>query len=82
MASAATSHPSLVLVDPLVNERGESGAALLNPNGWYCYTALEVVGDAVLLGHCAGDRTTGNGLTHGRITRIPLTWFTDPLRKE
>lgn len=60
----------------------ESRTLYNDPNGWYCYTALEVVGDAVLLGHCAGDRTTGNGLTHGRITRIPLTWFTDPLRKE
>jgi sialidase-1 len=28
-------------------------------NGWYCYTAIEFVGDRVLLGHCAGDRRTG-----------------------
>ena len=25
-----------------------------DPNGWYCYTAMEFVDDHVLLGHCAG----------------------------
>ncbi|TWT91765.1 exo-alpha-sialidase [Stieleria varia] len=43
-----------------------------NPNGWYCYTAIEFTADAILLGHCAGDRTTNNGLAETQITRIPI----------
>jgi len=42
-----------------------------NPNGWYCYTAVEFTKDAVLLGYCAGDKDTG-GLNRTRIRRIPL----------
>ena len=33
-----------------------------DPNGWYCYTAIEFVENFVLLGHCAGDRTKYGGL--------------------
>lgn len=32
----ATDHPSLILVDALVNTRGDASLALSNPNGWYC----------------------------------------------
>ncbi|MCA9039661.1 MAG: exo-alpha-sialidase [Planctomycetaceae bacterium] len=46
-----------------------------NPNGWYCYTALEVVGDHIVLGHCAGDRTENNGLAQTNITRVPMNWI-------
>lgn len=42
-----------------------------DPNGWYCYTAMEFVGDHVLLGHCAGDRRTG-GLNTTQIVRIAI----------
>jgi len=45
-----------------------------DPNGWYCYTAMDFVGDHVLLGHCAGDRRKG-GLNTTQITRIPLRWL-------
>ena len=31
-----TNHPSLILVDPLVNARGDAHIALMNANGWYC----------------------------------------------
>ena len=41
------------------------------PHGWYCYIAIEFVDDAVLLGHCAGDRRTG-GLNRTVVTRVPL----------
>jgi hypothetical protein len=41
------------------------------PDGWYCYTAMAFVDDAVLLGYCAGDKTIG-GLNRTRIRRIPL----------
>ena len=43
-----------------------------DPNGWYCYTALDFVGDDILLGHCAGDRRTG-GLNFTQITRLPVS---------
>ena len=46
-----------------------------NPHGWYCYTAIEVVGEHVLLGHCAGDRRKNNGLAETHITRVPIAWF-------
>ena len=45
-----------------------------DPNGWYCYTALEFVGDRVLLGHCAGDRRNG-GLNSTQMTSFDLTWL-------
>jgi sialidase-1 len=50
-----------------------------NPQGWYCYTAVEFVEDAVLLGHCSGDRTRFNGLETTQITRLSLDWvYNDP----
>jgi hypothetical protein len=45
-----------------------------DPDGWYCYTAIHFVGDAVLLGYCAGDSKVG-GLNRLRIRRIPLDWL-------
>lgn len=45
-----------------------------DPNGWYCYTAVEVVGQHVLLGHCAGDRRR-LGLETTQITRFPIHWL-------
>jgi sialidase-1 len=42
-----------------------------DPEGWYCYTAIEFVGDAVLLGYCAGDAKVG-GLNRLRIRRVGL----------
>lgn len=45
-----------------------------DPHGWYCYTAMQFVGDHVLLGHCAGDRRTG-GLNFTQVTRFPLQWL-------
>lgn len=46
-----------------------------DPEGWYCYTAIEFVGDHVLLGHCAGDRRSNNGLSTTQITRLSLDWI-------
>jgi len=45
-----------------------------HPNGWYCYTAIEFVGDNVLLGHCAGDRAKTVGLATTQITHLSLDW--------
>lgn len=44
-------------------------------DGWYCYTAIEFVGDFVLLGHCAGNRKDGDGLGVTQITRFPVEWL-------
>ncbi|EMI20400.1 sialidase [Rhodopirellula maiorica SM1] len=43
-----------------------------NPDGWYCYTAIEFTADAMMLGHCAGDRKKNNGLAETQVTRIKL----------
>ncbi|MEE9432298.1 MAG: exo-alpha-sialidase [Melioribacteraceae bacterium] len=45
-----------------------------NPNGWYCYTAIEFVGDNILLGHCAGDRSKNVGLATTHITKLSMDW--------
>ncbi|TWU11163.1 Sialidase precursor [Novipirellula galeiformis] len=41
-----------------------------DPQGWYCYTAIEFVGDHVVLGHCEYP-----GLNSLQITRFPVTWL-------
>lgn len=46
-----------------------------DPNGWYCYTAIEFTDNHVLLGHCAGDRIGGHGLATTQITRLSLEWI-------
>lgn len=40
-----------------------------DPQGWYCYTAIEVVGDRVLLAYAAG----GGDLP--RLSRTQIAWF-------
>ena len=45
-----------------------------DPGGWYCYTAVEFVGDRVLLGHCAGQQKTG-GLNLTQITLFNVDWL-------
>lgn len=47
-----------------------------DPNGWYCYTAMECVVEHVLLAYCAGDRTQNNGLALTKLARIPLARLT------
>ncbi len=41
-----------------------------DPEGWYCYTAIEFVGDHVLLAHCEYPR-----LNSLQITRVPIPWL-------
>ena len=45
-----------------------------DPDGWYCYTAVEFVGDHILAAHCAGNRKTTGGLATTQITRFSLEW--------
>ncbi len=40
-----------------------------NPQGRYCYIAIEPAADAVLLGYCV------SGLSHTRVTRVPVSWL-------
>lgn len=48
-----------------------------DPDGLYHYTAIHFVGDAVLLGYCAGDSKVG-ALNRLRIRRISLDWLRQP----
>jgi len=49
-----------------------------DPDGWYCYTAIEFVGDHVLLAHCEYPR-----LNSLQITRLPIDWlYTEPKNAE
>lgn len=45
-----------------------------DPDGWYCYTAVHFVDDALLLGYCAGDAKVGR-LNRLRVRRIGLDWL-------
>jgi hypothetical protein len=47
-----------------------------DPEGWYCYTAIEFVGEHVLLGYCTGPRREALAAT--QITRIPVRWLYEP----
>ncbi len=41
-----------------------------DPQGWYCYTAIEFVDDHVLLAHCEYPR-----LNSLQVTRVPIKWL-------
>lgn len=43
------------------------------PAGWFCYTAIHFVEDAMLLAYCAGDTKVENGLARTRIRRIEMS---------
>ena len=61
------------------NDEGKSWSKVKtlesDPNGWYCYTAIDFVDNHVLLGHCAGNRKINNGLATTQITRVSLDWI-------
>jgi predicted GH43/DUF377 family glycosyl hydrolase len=46
-----------------------------DPDGWYCYTAIEFIDDKVFLAYCAGDRRNSNGLETTQITTFPVNWL-------
>jgi sialidase-1 len=48
-----------------------------DPAGIYHYTAIHFVGDAMLIGYCAGDSKVG-ALNRLRIRRITLDWLKQP----
>jgi Neuraminidase (sialidase) len=47
------------------------------PDGLYHYTAIHFMGDAMLIGYCAGDSKVG-ALNRLRIRRITLDWLRQP----
>ena len=47
----------------------------VDPDGWYCYTAIHFIKKDVLLGYCAGNRTKGIGLDVTQITKLNLRWI-------
>lgn len=64
----------------LSNDEGNSWEELKNlhvdPEGWYCYTAIHFVNEsAVLLGYCAGNRPAGTGLSVTNIARLEKSWL-------
>lgn len=46
-----------------------------DPDGWYCYTAIDFVGEHVLLGHSAGNRQENNGLAVTHVSKLALDWI-------
>jgi hypothetical protein len=45
-----------------------------HPDGWFCYTSIAFIEEAVLLAYCAGDSQVG-GLNRLRISRVPREWI-------
>ncbi len=57
-----TDHPSLILVDALVNTRGDASLALTNPNGWYCLRApANELGALRIQLHCRARLAAASG---------------------
>lgn len=46
-----------------------------DPDGWYCYTAMHFLDDAVLLGYCAGSQSARTRLSVTRLRKIDLSWI-------
>jgi len=46
-----------------------------DPDGWYCYTAIEWLTDHILLGYCAGNRKKASGLETTFIARLDYGWI-------
>ena len=48
---------------------------LQHPDGWYCYTAIDFVGDTVLLAFNSGGEEGLAKLSRTQIARVPLDWI-------
>lgn len=59
-----TAEPALVLVKAAVNVMGGSSYELLNPNGWYCFSAsVNVMGGLIIKAHCEAHLASASGDT-------------------
>jgi hypothetical protein len=45
-----------------------------DPDGWFCYTAIEFNKNRVILAHCAGDAKVGR-LNRTRMTSFEIAWL-------
>lgn len=46
-----------------------------DPDGWYCYIAMQFVEDEVLLGYCAGSQSANTHLSVTDITKVSMEWI-------
>jgi sialidase-1 len=46
-----------------------------DPNGWYCYPAVTMAGDHVIVAHCSGSTKIVPHLSFTQITRFSLEWL-------
>ena len=46
-----------------------------DPDAGYCYTAIHMLHDSVLLAYCAGTKATGGILSTLRIRKVAIDWF-------
>jgi len=46
-----------------------------DPNGWYCYTAMEFTDSALLLAYVAGQQASGKHLSASRIRKVDFKFF-------
>jgi Neuraminidase (sialidase) len=46
-----------------------------DPDGWYCYIAMQFVDDSVLLGYCAGSQAAKTHLSVTNIKKVDLSWI-------
>jgi hypothetical protein len=46
-----------------------------DPDGWYCYIAMQFVDDTVLLGYCAGSQAAKTHLSVTNIKKVDLSWI-------
>lgn len=44
-----------------------------NPEGWFCYTAMQFIDNSVMLGYCAGTKSAH--LTVSHLTKLNLDWI-------
>jgi hypothetical protein len=49
-----------------------------DPNGWYCYTAIQFFNEHLLLAHCAGDRIKYGGLETTQLYLLSYDWIYSP----
>lgn len=43
-----------------------------DPDGWYCYTAIDFIDNEVILGYCAGNRPKGTSLSITNLSKISI----------
>lgn len=67
------------LTAAISHDDGQSWQNLKNlesdPDGFFCYTAIEFTGDHALLAYCAGRNGLPDGLLATKLVRVPLSFF-------